>query len=100
MDLVNLPEGELELYFNKLVRPAMQRGRVEGQEIPVMVRLLTRGGVLFYSEYLYNNIFTQGSGGAADDVLDSVSKEAEQQRHHFYDQVKAFTWFWLHKCLL
>ncbi|XP_018521245.1 centrosomal protein of 192 kDa isoform X1 [Lates calcarifer] len=33
-DLNNLPDDELELYFNKLVPPAMQRGRVEGQEIP------------------------------------------------------------------
>ncbi|XP_052003508.1 centrosomal protein of 192 kDa-like isoform X2 [Xyrauchen texanus] len=28
-------DEELELYFNKLMPPAMQRGRVEGQEIPV-----------------------------------------------------------------
>uniref|UniRef100_A0A7N8XJ61 Centrosomal protein 192 n=1 Tax=Mastacembelus armatus TaxID=205130 RepID=A0A7N8XJ61_9TELE len=34
IDLNNLPDDELELYFNKLVPPAMQRGRVEGQEIP------------------------------------------------------------------
>ncbi|KAG7475204.1 hypothetical protein JOB18_027049 [Solea senegalensis] len=32
-DLNNLPD-ELEMYFNKLVPPVMQRGRVEGQEIP------------------------------------------------------------------
>ncbi|XP_069392693.1 centrosomal protein of 192 kDa isoform X2 [Paralichthys olivaceus] len=32
-DFNNLPDDELELYFNKLVPPAMQRGRVEGQEI-------------------------------------------------------------------
>ncbi|KAF3840397.1 hypothetical protein F7725_019114 [Dissostichus mawsoni] len=35
IDSENLPDDELELYFNKLVPPAMQRGRVEGQEIPV-----------------------------------------------------------------
>lgn len=49
IDLVNLPEDELELYFNKLVPPAMQRGRVEGQEIPVRVRLQTlRRFVLYF----------------------------------------------------
>ncbi|CAB1435824.1 unnamed protein product [Pleuronectes platessa] len=32
-DFNNLPDDELELYFNKLVPPAMQRGRVEGQEL-------------------------------------------------------------------
>uniref|UniRef100_A0A667ZNW0 Centrosomal protein 192 n=1 Tax=Myripristis murdjan TaxID=586833 RepID=A0A667ZNW0_9TELE len=31
----------LELYFNKLVPPAMQRGRVEGQEIPAAVSLFS-----------------------------------------------------------
>ncbi|MCI4374421.1 hypothetical protein PGIGA_G00006070 [Pangasianodon gigas] len=30
----NLDDEELQLYFSKLVPPAMQRGRVEGQEIP------------------------------------------------------------------
>ncbi|XP_059920680.1 centrosomal protein of 192 kDa [Gadus macrocephalus] len=34
VDLNNLPDDELELYFKTLVPPAMQRGRVEGQEIP------------------------------------------------------------------
>ncbi|XP_033836327.1 centrosomal protein of 192 kDa [Periophthalmus magnuspinnatus] len=34
LDLNNLPEDELDQYFNKLVPPDMQRGRVEGQEIP------------------------------------------------------------------
>ncbi|CAL8286898.1 unnamed protein product [Merluccius merluccius] len=34
MDLNNLPDDELELHFQTQVRPAMQRGRVEGQEIP------------------------------------------------------------------
>lgn len=48
IDLVNLPEDELELYFNKLVPPAMQRGRVEGQEIPVSVRLQTLRRFLLY----------------------------------------------------
>lgn len=37
LDLENLHEDELQLYFNKLIPPAMQRGRVEGQEIPVPV---------------------------------------------------------------
>ncbi|XP_045082076.1 centrosomal protein of 192 kDa isoform X2 [Coregonus clupeaformis] len=35
MDVNDLQDEELDLYFNKLVSPAMQRGRVEGQEIPV-----------------------------------------------------------------
>ncbi|MCJ8728567.1 hypothetical protein PDJAM_G00005970 [Pangasius djambal] len=30
----NLDDEELQLYFSKLVPPGMQRGRVEGQEIP------------------------------------------------------------------
>lgn len=34
IDLNNLPEDELDQYFNKLVPSDMQRGRVEGQEIP------------------------------------------------------------------
>lgn len=37
----NLPVDELELYFHKLVPPVMQRGRVEGQEIPVTVILFS-----------------------------------------------------------
>lgn len=41
IDSKNLPDDELELYFNKLMPPAMQRGRVEGQEIPATVRLCT-----------------------------------------------------------
>ncbi|XP_073728008.1 centrosomal protein of 192 kDa isoform X2 [Misgurnus anguillicaudatus] len=35
IDVNQLHDEELELYFNKLMPPAMQRGRVEGQEIPV-----------------------------------------------------------------
>ncbi|XP_056618795.1 centrosomal protein of 192 kDa isoform X1 [Triplophysa dalaica] len=35
IDLNQLQDEELELYFKKLMPPAMQRGRVEGQEIPV-----------------------------------------------------------------
>uniref|UniRef100_A0A8C1PIS9 Centrosomal protein 192 n=1 Tax=Cyprinus carpio TaxID=7962 RepID=A0A8C1PIS9_CYPCA len=35
IDVNQLQDEELELYFNKLMPPAMQRGRVEGQEIPV-----------------------------------------------------------------
>ncbi|KAI5618124.1 centrosomal protein of 192 kDa isoform X2, partial [Silurus asotus] len=33
IDVDNLHDEELQLYFNKLVPPSMQRGRVEGQEI-------------------------------------------------------------------
>ncbi|XP_072572907.1 centrosomal protein of 192 kDa isoform X1 [Paramormyrops kingsleyae] len=36
-DVDPLQEDELELYFSKLVPPGMQRGRVEGQEIPAAV---------------------------------------------------------------
>ncbi|XP_043116240.1 centrosomal protein of 192 kDa isoform X2 [Puntigrus tetrazona] len=35
IDVNQLHDEELDLYFNKLMPPAMQRGRVEGQEIPV-----------------------------------------------------------------
>lgn len=35
IDVNQLHDEELELYFKKLMPPAMQRGRVEGQEIPV-----------------------------------------------------------------
>uniref|UniRef100_A0A9J7ZD47 Centrosomal protein 192 n=1 Tax=Cyprinus carpio carpio TaxID=630221 RepID=A0A9J7ZD47_CYPCA len=38
IDVNQLQDEELELYFNKLMPPAMQRGRVEGQEIPVVKR--------------------------------------------------------------
>lgn len=38
IDSNNLPDDELEVYFNKLMPPAMQRGRVEGQELPATVR--------------------------------------------------------------
>ncbi|XP_007250498.3 centrosomal protein of 192 kDa isoform X2 [Astyanax mexicanus] len=34
IDINHLPDEELKLYFSKLVPPSMQRGRVEGQEIP------------------------------------------------------------------
>ncbi|XP_040900614.1 centrosomal protein of 192 kDa isoform X2 [Toxotes jaculatrix] len=61
-DLNNLPDDELELYFNKLVPPAMQRGRVEGQEIP-----------------------STGLAGAADDILNTRPAEPEQYRHQFLD---------------
>uniref|UniRef100_A0A8C1RCP5 Centrosomal protein 192 n=1 Tax=Cyprinus carpio TaxID=7962 RepID=A0A8C1RCP5_CYPCA len=40
IDVNQLQDEELELYFNKLMPPAMQRGRVEGQEIPVVSSLL------------------------------------------------------------
>ncbi|XP_066546802.1 centrosomal protein of 192 kDa isoform X2 [Amia ocellicauda] len=33
-DVDELHDDELELYFKKMVPPAMQRGRVEGQELP------------------------------------------------------------------
>lgn len=36
IDVNQLHDEELELYFKKLMPPAMQRGRVEGQEIPVV----------------------------------------------------------------
>lgn len=38
-DSQDMPDDEMQLYFNKLVPPVMQRGRVEGQEIPATVRL-------------------------------------------------------------
>ncbi|KAM7382415.1 hypothetical protein PAMP_002143 [Pampus punctatissimus] len=62
IDLNNLPDDELEFYFNKLVPPAMQRGRVEGQEIPAT-----------------------GLPGASDDLSNPSSTEPEQYRHHFLD---------------
>ncbi|MBN3308453.1 CE192 protein, partial [Amia calva] len=36
-DVDELHDDELELYFKKMVPPAMQRGRVEGQELPAAV---------------------------------------------------------------
>ncbi|XP_041845085.1 centrosomal protein of 192 kDa isoform X2 [Melanotaenia boesemani] len=63
IDLNNLPDDELEVYFNKLIPPAMQRGRVEGQEIP-------RTGV----------------AAASDDISETSSTEAEQYRYRFLDQ--------------
>nr|XP_020462386.1 LOW QUALITY PROTEIN: centrosomal protein of 192 kDa [Monopterus albus] len=62
IDWNNLPDDELELYFKKLVPPAMQRGRVEGQEIPVT-----------------------GLPRAADDITNSSSAEPEKYRHQFLD---------------
>uniref|UniRef100_A0A669E4Y8 Centrosomal protein 192 n=1 Tax=Oreochromis niloticus TaxID=8128 RepID=A0A669E4Y8_ORENI len=47
IDVNNMPDDELELYFNKLVPPAMQRGRVEGQEIPATVRLF----LLYFADF-------------------------------------------------
>ncbi|XP_052000197.1 centrosomal protein of 192 kDa-like isoform X2 [Xyrauchen texanus] len=35
IDVNQLHDEELELYFNKLMPPTMQRGQIEGQEIPV-----------------------------------------------------------------
>lgn len=37
IDADNLHDEELQMYFSKLIPPAMQRGRVEGQEIPAAV---------------------------------------------------------------
>ncbi|XP_030605186.1 centrosomal protein of 192 kDa [Archocentrus centrarchus] len=62
IDLNNLPDDELELYFNKLVPPAMQRGRVEGQEIPAT-----------------------GVPGAARVLSNPSSAEPEQYRDQFLD---------------
>ncbi|KAG8010342.1 hypothetical protein GBF38_014620 [Nibea albiflora] len=62
IDSNNLPDDELELYFNKLVPPAMQRGRVEGQEISAT-----------------------GLPAAADDMSNPSSTEPEQHRYHFLD---------------
>ncbi|XP_061674954.1 centrosomal protein of 192 kDa isoform X2 [Syngnathoides biaculeatus] len=41
IDLNNLADDELELYFRKLVPSAMQRGTVKGQELPATVLPLT-----------------------------------------------------------
>ncbi|XP_070691086.1 centrosomal protein of 192 kDa isoform X2 [Pempheris klunzingeri] len=62
IDSNNLPDDELELYFNKLVPPAMQRGRVEGQEIPAT-----------------------GLPGAVDDISNPSSTEPDQYRHYLLD---------------
>ncbi|XP_045569519.1 LOW QUALITY PROTEIN: centrosomal protein of 192 kDa [Salmo salar] len=42
VDVNDLQDEELDLYLNQLVGPAMQRGRVEGQEIPVAAVECTR----------------------------------------------------------
>uniref|UniRef100_A0A3B3UYU8 Centrosomal protein 192 n=1 Tax=Poecilia latipinna TaxID=48699 RepID=A0A3B3UYU8_9TELE len=63
LDLNNLPDDELEAYFNKLVPPATQRGRVEGQEIPV-----SRVAV------------------AAGYTSDASSEEAHKRRYQFLNQ--------------
>ncbi|XP_019735583.1 centrosomal protein of 192 kDa isoform X1 [Hippocampus comes] len=39
IDFNNLPDNELELYFKKLVPSAMQRGTVEGEELPATTML-------------------------------------------------------------
>nr|XP_046189178.1 LOW QUALITY PROTEIN: centrosomal protein of 192 kDa-like [Oncorhynchus gorbuscha] len=39
VDVNDLQDEDLDLYLNQLVNPAMQRGRVEGQEIPDADRL-------------------------------------------------------------
>nr|XP_020494183.1 centrosomal protein of 192 kDa [Labrus bergylta] len=65
IDSNDLPDDELELYFNKLVPPAMQRGRVEGQEIPAS--------------------YSQGLPTTADDISNPSSTEPDHHRHHFLD---------------
>ncbi|XP_056142929.1 centrosomal protein of 192 kDa [Lampris incognitus] len=62
IDVNNLPDDELDLYFNKLVPPAMQRGRVEGQEIPAA-----------------------GLQGAPDSPSNACSTEPEKNRYQFLD---------------
>ncbi|CAJ1061471.1 centrosomal protein of 192 kDa isoform X1 [Xyrichtys novacula] len=62
IDSNDLPDDELEHYFSKLVPPAMQRGRVEGQEIPA-----------------------SGRQSAADDTSNPSSTERGQYRNHFLD---------------
>ncbi|XP_054477161.1 centrosomal protein of 192 kDa [Anoplopoma fimbria] len=62
IDSNNLPDDELEQYFNKLVPPAMQRGRVEGQEIPAT-----------------------GQPGVTDNISNPSSTEPDQYRHQFLD---------------
>ncbi|XP_028985028.1 centrosomal protein of 192 kDa isoform X2 [Betta splendens] len=64
IDLNNLPDDELELYFNKLVPPAMQRGQVEGQEIPAAIR---------------------GLPATFDDLSNSSAAEPELYRYQFID---------------
>ncbi|KAM9724115.1 centrosomal protein of 192 kDa isoform 2-T4 [Menidia menidia] len=63
IDLNNLPDDELDVYFNKLVPHTMQRGRVEGQEIPA-----TR------------------MKRAADDRSDTSSTEDDDYRHQILDR--------------
>ncbi|CAL8247903.1 unnamed protein product [Lota lota] len=62
VDLNNLPDDELELYFKTLVPPAMQRGRVEGQEIPAA-----------------------GLSGLANRTSNTSSTEQEKNREQFLD---------------
>lgn len=53
-DSQDMRDDEMQLYFNKLVPPVMQRGRVEGQEIPATVRLP------FHLENLHERCFLIG----------------------------------------
>lgn len=62
IDLNNLPEDELDQYFNKLVPPDMQRGRVEGQELPAT-----------------------DLPGVTDDMSNPGSAEPDQYRQQFLD---------------
>ncbi|XP_031724482.1 centrosomal protein of 192 kDa isoform X2 [Anarrhichthys ocellatus] len=62
IDSNDLPDDELEQYFNNLVPPAMQRGRVEGQEIPAT-----------------------GLPGVTDNTSNPSSTEPDQYRHQFLD---------------
>ncbi|KAM8869260.1 centrosomal protein of 192 kDa isoform 2-T6 [Spinachia spinachia] len=62
IDSNSLPDDELEQYFNNLVPPAMQRGKVEGQEIPAT-----------------------GLAGITDNMSNLSSTEPDQFRHQFLD---------------
>ncbi|TNN39249.1 hypothetical protein EYF80_050583 [Liparis tanakae] len=62
-DSNDLPDDELEQYFNDLVPPAMQRGRVEGQEIPAT-----------------------GLAHVTNNLSNPSSTEPDQYRHQFLDE--------------
>ncbi|XP_056290775.1 centrosomal protein of 192 kDa isoform X2 [Pseudoliparis swirei] len=62
-DANDLPDDELEQYFIDLVPPAMQRGRVEGQEIPAT-----------------------GLAHVTDNLSNPSSTEPDQYRHQFLDE--------------
>ncbi|XP_077431491.1 centrosomal protein of 192 kDa isoform X1 [Vanacampus margaritifer] len=64
IDFNNLPDDELELYFKNLVPSAMQRGTVEGQELPSTTMLPQMRG----------------------DQINSSSIEPEQHKHQIIDE--------------